>query len=304
MLERFKVPDADRVYVPADRVRDATEAVFLAMGLSDGNARQAADVLVTNDLRGVETHGVSNMLRNYVAGYRNGGLNPDPAVTTERESGTTALLNADGGLGVHVAPQAMRIAIEKASVMGVASVNVHNVGHMGGAGYHAMLAAEADMVGLAMSTSSGGVRMLPTFGAKPMLGTNPIAWAAPAQDMPPFLFDIGTTQIAGNKATLAKRVGARMLPGLDSRAGRLPDYGRGRTAGRLLDASIRRHERVGVPQGVRLCRGHRNDGEQPGRDRAQLSSTQAVIFTLPRGTSMRLRTLRSSRMTWTRSSGG
>ena len=213
MLERFKVPDADRVYVPADRVRQATEAVFLAMGLSGENAWQAADVLVTNDLRGVETHGVSNMLRSYVAGYRSGNLNPAPAVTTERESGTTALLNADGGLGVHVAPLAMRMAIEKASAMGVASVNVYNVGHMGGAGYHAMLAAEADMIGLAMSTSSGGVRMLPTFGARPMLGTNPIAWAAPAQEMPPFLFDIGTTQIAGNKTRLAQRVGARMLPG-------------------------------------------------------------------------------------------
>ncbi len=213
MLERFKVPDADRVYVPADRVREATGAVFLAMGLSEANALQATDVLITNDLRGVETHGVSNMLRNYVAGYRSGTLNPDPEVTTVRESGTTAILNADRGLGVHIAPLAMRMAIEKAASMGVGSVNVHNVGHMGGAGYHAMLAAEADMIGLAMSTSSGGVRMLPTFGARPMLGTNPIAWAAPADEMPPFLFDIGTTQIAGNKATLAKRVGARMLPG-------------------------------------------------------------------------------------------
>ena len=213
MLERFKVPDEDRVYVPPARVRAATEAVFLSMGLSGANARQAADVLITNDLRGVETHGVSNTLRNYVSGYRSGDLNPDPAVATERESGTTAILNADGGLGLHVAPLAMRMAIEKAARMGVSSVNVHNVGHMGGAGYHAMLAAQSDMIGLAMSTSGGAGRMLPTFGARPMLGTNPIAWAAPARDMPPFLFDIGTTQIAGNKAILAKRVGAKMLPG-------------------------------------------------------------------------------------------
>ena len=212
MLERFKVPVTDRVYVPAVRVREAAEAVFLAMGLSGADAQQAADVLLTNDLRGVETHGVSNMLRSYVSGYRSGDLNPTPVVATERESGTTAILNADGGLGAHVAPLAMRMAIEKAAKMGVGSVNVHNVGHMGGAGYHAMMATEADMIGLAMSTS-GGVRMLPTFGARPMLGTNPIAWAAPAGEMPPFLFDIGTTQIAGNKATLAKRVGAKMLPG-------------------------------------------------------------------------------------------
>ncbi len=193
-------------------MRAATEAVFLAMGLREPDAVLSADVLITNDLRGVETHGVSNMLRSYVAGYRDGSLNPRPSVKVERESDTSAIVNGDGGLGLHVAPLAMRMAMDKARSMGMASANVHNVGHMGGAGYHAMLAAEAGMIGLAMSTS-GGVRMLPTFGAKPMLGTNPIAWAAPAGEMPPFLFDIGTTQVAGNKTALAKRVGAKMLPG-------------------------------------------------------------------------------------------
>ena len=86
MLERFHVPVADRVYVDEAPMRAATEDIFRAMGLSDEDAVLCADVLLFNDIRGVESHGVSNMLRNYVGEYRNGRLNPRPSFTIERES--------------------------------------------------------------------------------------------------------------------------------------------------------------------------------------------------------------------------
>ncbi|MEE8422355.1 MAG: Ldh family oxidoreductase [Dehalococcoidia bacterium] len=212
MLERFKVPEADRVYVSADEMRSATEAIFRALDLSDEDAVQCADVLMTNDLRGVESHGVSNMLRSYVAGYRAGRLNPRPEFTVEQETETTATIDGGRGLGLHVAPKAMAMAIEKARERGMGAVGVHGVGHMGGAGYHAMLALEHDMIGVAMS-SSGALSMVPTFGAEPRLGTNPLAWAVPAGRMAPFVFDIGTTQVAQNKMRLARRVGAKIAPG-------------------------------------------------------------------------------------------
>jgi len=212
MLDRFKVPEADRVYVPEADVRAATEAIFLGAGLAEVDARRAADVLILNDLRGVETHGVSNMLRAYLADYRSGTLEPRPHIVTERETATTAVIDGGGGLGLHVAPAAMEVAIEKARTAGMSAVTVHHVGHMGGAGYHAMMAMEHDMIGVAMSTS-GRATVLPTWGAEPRLGTNPIAWAVPAETMPPFVFDIGTSQIAVNKMRLAKRVGARIAPG-------------------------------------------------------------------------------------------
>ena len=221
MLDRFKVPEEDRVYVDESAVRAATEAIFLGVGLAEADARRCADVLISNDLRGVETHGVSNMLRSYVAGYRTGDLEPRPTLVTERETMTTALLDGGRGLGLHVAPTAMEMAMEKARVTGMGAVAVHNVGHMGGAGYHAMMALEDDMIGVAMATS-GRALVLPTWGAEPRLGTNPIAWAAPAGDMPAFVFDIGTSQIAQNKMRLAKRVGARIAPGWIARADGTP----------------------------------------------------------------------------------
>ena len=212
MLERFKVPEKDRVYVDADEMRSATEAIFLAMGLSDEDAVLSADVLMTNDLRGVETHGVSNTLRGYVGRYRDGGMNPTPEITIERESDSTAVLDGGGGLGLHVAPRAMDMAVEKARKFGMGAVCVHNVGHMGGSGYHAMRASNQDMIGVAMTTS-GSLSTVPTFGGEPKFGTNPIAYAVPAGEMPNFVFDVGTSQIAGNKVRLLERIGAGIMPG-------------------------------------------------------------------------------------------
>lgn len=212
MLERFKVPEADRVYVEQARMRSATEAILRKVGLDEDGARVTADVLITNDLRGVETHGVSNLLRGYVQRYLDGEQNPRPNMKVVRETSTTATLDGDRGLGVHIGPAAMGMAIEKADRHGMGAVTVFNSGHLGGCGYHAMLAAERDMIGMCM-TGGGGTRVLPTFGAEPRFGTHPIAWAAPARKQAPFLFDVATTQIAGNKIGLAKRVGANLLPG-------------------------------------------------------------------------------------------
>jgi L-2-hydroxycarboxylate dehydrogenase (NAD+) len=211
MLERFKVPDADRVYVAEDKIRAATNAIFLKMGLTEEDACVSTDVLIMNDLRGVETHGVSNMLRSYVAGYKSGALNPTPNIKTLRESDSTATWDADRGLGAQVGPMAMQLAMDKAEKHGQGAVAVTNSGHLAGAGYHAAMAAQNDMIGMAM-TGSGGVQAVPTFGAEPRFGTNPIAYAAPARKMPPFLFDVATTQVAGNKIRLARRVGAGLIP--------------------------------------------------------------------------------------------
>lgn len=212
MLERFKVPESHRVYVAADDMRAATEALFRAVGLSEEDATQAADVLLFNDLRGVESHGVSNMLRQYIDDYRKGVLNPRPEFTITRETATTAVVDGGGGLGVHIAPRAMDLAIAKARETGMGAVCVSGVGHMGGSGYHAMRAVPHDMIGVAMS-SSGAPSVLPTFGAVPRLGTNPIAWAAPAGEMPPFMLDMGTATVAVNKLRTARRVGALVEPG-------------------------------------------------------------------------------------------
>jgi LDH2 family malate/lactate/ureidoglycolate dehydrogenase len=151
------------------------------------------------------------MLRAYVQGYGNKTINPSPKWKFVKEGPTTAVIDGDGGLGLMIAPAAMEVAIKKAKEYGTGVVSVRNSGHLGAAGYHAMMAAEAGMIGWCMT--AGGKSMVPTFGAEPQLGTNPIAIAAPAGKQPPFLFDAAMTSIAGNKIGLARRMGKPMQPG-------------------------------------------------------------------------------------------
>ena len=163
------------------------------------------------DLRGVETHGVSNMLRAYVRDYRAGKLDPRPGWRIVRESPGTAVIDAERRLGIILGPRAMRLAMAKARQVGVGVVTVYNSGHFGAIGHYAMQAAQADMVGVCFTAA--GLNMVPTFASKPLLGTNPIAVAAPARHEAPLLFDAATSAIAGNKIRLAIRVGSPLLPG-------------------------------------------------------------------------------------------
>ena len=211
MLERFKVPHEDEVRVPHDGLHETVASIFEKMGVSTEDADIGAGVLVSTDLRGVETHGVSNMLRAYVQGYSQGTLNPRPDWQIIRQSPSGASIDADRGLAVILGPKAMQIAIDKARDVGVGVVTMFNAGHSGAIGHHAMLAARADMVG--MTATASGLLVLPTFGAEPRMGTNPIAIAAPAKSEPFLLFDAATSAIAGNKLQLANRVGANMLGG-------------------------------------------------------------------------------------------
>jgi L-2-hydroxycarboxylate dehydrogenase (NAD+) len=211
ILERFKVPAKDQVLVSEAALRATVTLIFEKLGVSPEDAAEAADVLTMTDLRGVETHGVSNMLRAYVRDYKAGKLDPRPGWRIVREAPGTAVIDGERRLGVILGPKAMRKAIDKARNVGVGIVTVFNSGHFGAIGHYAMQAAEQNMVGVCFTAA--GLAVVPTFAAKPMLGTNPIALAAPARHEPPMLFDAATSAIAGNKIRLAIRVGSPLLPG-------------------------------------------------------------------------------------------
>jgi L-2-hydroxycarboxylate dehydrogenase (NAD+) len=211
ILEQFKVPKGEEVYISENALRQTVTAVFEKVGVPPTDAAEAADVLVMTDLRAVETHGVSNMLRRYVEDYQAGKLNPAPGWQIDRESPSTAVVDAQRRLGIIVGPKAMRLAMEKAQQVGVGVVVVHNSGHFGAIGHHALLATGHNMVGVCFTAA--GLSVVPTFASKPLFGTNPIAIAAPARREAPVLFDVATSAIAGNKIRLAMRVGAPLLPG-------------------------------------------------------------------------------------------
>lgn len=208
---RLRVPEEIAVRVPEEKMRATVVDVFTALGIPQEQAEQSADVLLWADLRGVESHGVSNMMPVYVQGLREGRINPTPEPKVLREAAAVATIDSDRGLGIAVGPDFMRLAIEKAKKTGIGAVAVTNGRHFGAAGYHAWLAVDHDMVGLAMTV--GGLQVAPTFGAQPMVGLNPLAVAAPANQEAPFVFDASMSSVAGNKIRLARRLGVNVAGG-------------------------------------------------------------------------------------------
>ena len=228
LLKHFQVPDDIAIRVNVDSLRAVTERIFMKCGVPESEAYLGADVLMFADQSGIDTHGVSNMLRSYVSAYNSGTLNPEPRLQIVKETPSTATIDGDGGLGLMIAPKAMDIAIAKAKEVGTGVVAVRNSGHLGAAGYHAMMAADQDMIGWCMT--AGGKAMVPTFGAEPQLGTNPIAFAAPGNNEPSFMFDAAMTSIAGNKIGLANRMGKGMSPGWVANEDGTPDMDGGAVA--------------------------------------------------------------------------
>jgi len=193
------------VRVSHHALRRTVTQIFEAAGFPPGDARRCADVLVAADLRGVESHGVSNMLKRYLGWLETGHLNPRPVVELLREKPATAAYDGDAGLGIAVLPDLMARAVEKAEQYGVGMIAVRNARHSGMLAYHSMLALEADMIGVC--ATSGGPRVVPTFGREARLGTNPLSVAVPTSTQRPFVFDAATSTVAFNKIANARRAG-------------------------------------------------------------------------------------------------
>lgn len=178
--------------------------VFRAIGCSENDAKLATEVLVSADLRGIDSHGVARLI-GYVRLWEAGRINPTPNIQIVHETPSTAVVDGDAGLGLVVAPKAMEIAIQKAEKVGTGWVSVKNSNHYGIAGYHAMMALENDMVGISMTNASPLVA--PTFATERMLGTNPISVAIPSGKEAPFVADMATTTAANGKLEILQRKG-------------------------------------------------------------------------------------------------
>lgn len=181
----------------AGSIRHQILELLKKWGLTDRDAITTANVMVDTDLSGVDSHGIS-MIIMYDAMMRSGEINPAANPTIVREGPAFAVLDADHGLGHPVAHRAIKLAMQKAKGSGIGCVSVFNSHHFGAAGYYVRLAAEEGMIGVATSTTRQPA-VIPTGAKAAILGTNPLAFAAPAQDTAPFVLDMSTSIVASNK---------------------------------------------------------------------------------------------------------
>jgi LDH2 family malate/lactate/ureidoglycolate dehydrogenase len=195
---------------PEQHLRNFTQNVFLKMGCNEKDAILAADVLLRSDLRGIDSHGVAR-LSGYVRLWEKQRINATPNIRIVHETPTTATIDGDAGLGLVVAPFAMKVAMEKAAIYGTGWVAVKNSNHFGIAGYHALMAVEQDMIGISMTNASPLVA--PTYANERLLGTNPMCYAFPAGKYPPVIVDMATSAAANGKLEIAQRANSPIPEG-------------------------------------------------------------------------------------------
>ena len=184
---------------------------FVAHRVPTVDAETAAEVLLSADLRGVDSHGIIRLNTYYGSRLRRGLVNPLSPVTTLTETLTTLALDGGDGLGQVVAKQAMLRCIEKANMAGMAAVTVRNSNHYGIAGYYAMMALEHDMIGVSFTNSQPLVA--PTYGRTAVLGTNPIAVAVPTSQARPYVLDMATSIVPIGRITVYQKAGQEIPKG-------------------------------------------------------------------------------------------
>jgi ureidoglycolate dehydrogenase (NAD+) len=187
-----------------DKLKAFCIAAMLRCGLRESDAGTTAEVLTTTDTWGVHTHG-TRQLRQLMKNVRQGRLKPEATPQVVDQGPSWAIIDGHYAMPMVTSWQAMTMAMQKARASGVAYVGVRHSSHFGAAGYYAVMAAQADMIGL--STCNVDPCMTVPGARGKVLGTNPIAYAVPAGEEKPVWLDIATSTVAATKVFAAKAIG-------------------------------------------------------------------------------------------------
>ncbi|MFJ8244465.1 ureidoglycolate dehydrogenase [Peribacillus asahii] len=198
------------VTIQAEEAKQLVIKKLIEAGLNEGHAEKVAEVLVHADLRNVNSHGVLRT-EHYVNRLQAGGINPDAQISFQSTGPVTGIVDGDDGFGHVIGDVAMDHAIEMARNNGVGMVTVMNSSHCGALSYFVQKAADAKLIGVAMSHTD---KIVVPFGGKTsFLGTNPIAYGVPAKTKKPLILDMATSNVALGKILQAREEGKEIPEG-------------------------------------------------------------------------------------------
>ena len=201
----------DTIYMEIDVLKRFMKDVFVGLKVPNEDAEIIAEVLITSDLRGIDSHGIQRC-KMYYDRIKAGIYNPRTEIEIVNDNAATAVIDGHCGMGHVIAFKAMKLAIEKAKKYGLGSVAVRNSTHFGIAGYYSLMAIKEGMIGFVTTNTRPAVP--PTFGVEPMLGTNPLTYGAPTDEDFPFLMDAATSIIQRGKVEVYNRIKKPLPDGL------------------------------------------------------------------------------------------
>ena len=199
-------------YVSWNMIGSFITDAFVAYGVPREDAEICADVLMESDRRGIESHGCNRFKPIYIDRIQKGILNPVTKIDVIRETPTTAVLDANDGMGMVASMKAMNMAIEKAKKYGLSMVVIRNSSHYGIAGYWATMATDVGLIGITGTNARPSIA--PTFGVENMLGTNPLTVAFPTDEEFPFCIDCATSITQRGKIEYFARTGKNTPAGM------------------------------------------------------------------------------------------
>lgn len=196
-----------------DQLQKICTAIFKGVGAPEKIATLVSRSLVLNNLVGHDSHGVIR-IPSYVNMVQKGKIKPDAKIEIIKETTVTAILDGNWGFGQVIGKHGMNFAIEKAERNNIGIVCLIHCNHLGRLGEYAMMAAEKNLIGMAVCNSGppGGL-VVPYGGRDPVLSTNPISFAVPAREMDTFLLDFATSQRAEGKIRVAYNKGENVPEG-------------------------------------------------------------------------------------------
>ncbi|MBA7500984.1 putative oxidoreductase YjmC [subsurface metagenome] len=193
---------SDIIYIDFKTLKNFIRDVFIGLKVNKVDSEIIADVLITSDLRGIDSHGIQRC-KMYYDRIKKGIYNTKTKIKIVRKGPTTAVIDGGCGLGPIIGYNAMKLAIQKAKKYGLGAVAVRNSTHFGIAGYYSLMATKEGMIGI--TTTNARPAVPPTFGVEPMLGTNPLTAGAPTDEKFPFMIDCATSIIQRGKIEVYNR---------------------------------------------------------------------------------------------------
>ncbi|NTW71817.1 MAG: Ldh family oxidoreductase [Eubacteriaceae bacterium] len=199
------------VWVDFDTMESFMTDVFKGIGVPEEDAKICAEVLITADKRGIDSHGTNRLKPIYYDRIKDGIQFPVTNFEIVREGPTTAVVDGHDGMGHVISYKAMSMAIEKAKKFGMGMVAVRNSTHYGIAGYYATMATQAGMIGITGTNARPSIA--PTFGVENMLGTNPLVFGIPSDEEFPFVIDCATSITQRGKIEVYDKLGKELPEG-------------------------------------------------------------------------------------------
>jgi LDH2 family malate/lactate/ureidoglycolate dehydrogenase len=201
----------DKIYVDWKILKKFIKEVFQKLGVPIEDAEIISDVIISSDLRGIDSHGIQRC-KMYYDRIKEGIYEVITKIEVIRDGPTTAVLDGNHGMGPVIGHKAMKMAIEKAKKYGLGAVAVRNSSHYGFAGYYSLMAIKEGMIGI--TTTNARPAVPPTFGVEPMLGTNPLTAGAPTDEIFPFIIDCATSTIQRGNVEIYERMNKTLPKGL------------------------------------------------------------------------------------------